>query len=416
MDSIQIKGGRTLTGETRIQGSKNATLPILASTILIPGISVITHCPRISDVETMVRLLSSIGCSIEWNADELVIDATDVREYRLPREDVVRMRSSIMLMGAMLGRMGETALDYPGGCVIGKRPIDLHLMALRRLGAVVEETEQKIHAKASRLIGTAVRLPINSVGATENCILGAVLAEGVTILSNAAMEPEITALCEFLQSAGASIEGAGTSQITILGVPQLHSTVYEIPGDRIVAGTYLFAGVICGGKITLRDIPVSHMSATIRTARRLHGDVRITGNIMEIERRGKIEGIPLIRTGNYPGFPTDMQSALMVACAVASGKSVIEETIFENRYRIARELCRMGAAIEIQDGKAYIDGDASLHGTQVIAEELRGGAALVLAGLAADQVTNVMNRHFIERGYENICKDLRELGADISYR
>jgi len=410
MDSIQIKGGYTLTGETKIQGSKNATLPILAATVLIPGISVIDHCPRISDVDTMIKLLRNIGCVVEWDGDKAIVDATSVREYRLPREDVVKMRSSIMLMGAMLGRIGEVSLDYPGGCVIGKRPIDLHLMVLRNLGTSIEETNQKIHATATTLKGNMIRMTFNSVGATENCILAAVCARGVTQIRNAATEPEIAALCEFLQKAGAMIDGIGTSQLTILGVPALHSAVYEVPGDRIVAGTYLLAGIICGGKITLHEMPVSHMTSVIQTAKRLGASIKSWDKTVAVDRQGDIRGIPYIRTENYPGFPTDLQSALMAVCTKATEKSIIEETIFENRYKIVKELCAMGAKIEIQDQKAFIEGKATLYGKQVIAEELRGGAALV-----AENVTIVKNRHFIERGYVNICKDLRALGANVSF-
>ena len=308
------------------------------------------------------------------------------------------------------------SLHYPGGCVIGSRPVDIHLMVLRKLQAEIIEENSFIQATTSKLLGGQVRLPIPSVGATENCILAAVCAEGVTQIFNAAKEPEIVSLCEFLRKAGANIEGEGTSKINIIGVEKLHSTSFRVPSDRIVAGTYLFAGIIGGGEIELLDAPVKQMEQVICVAKRMGAKIETLENAVYMERIENIRGIPYIKTDIYPGFPTDLQSALMVGCTLAKEKSVIEETIFEHRYKVAMELMRMGAEIEIIESVAYIKGGALLQGKCVTAEELRGGAALVLAGLAAEGTTTVRNRHFIERGYEAIVNDLRELGANISYR
>ena len=413
MDSIQIEGGICLYGQTKIQGSKNATLPILAATVLIDGTSRIENCPDIADVSAMINLLRSIGCIVTKEKEAIVIDAAKVVKSNLPQEEVTKMRSSIMLMGALIGRTKSITLDYPGGCIIGKRPVDIHLMALRRLGVQIEETENTIHAWTTGLRGSSIFLPFSSVGATENCILAGVCAEGVTHILNAAREPEIDALCEFLIRAGACIEGAGTTHITIMGVEGLHSVAYRVPNDRIVAGTYALAGVICGGEITLLETPTEHMQKIMEVIRHLGATIWEENNRLIIRRLQTIRALPYLKTEIYPGFPTDLQSMLMVACTSANGRSIIEETIFENRYKIVKDLCAMGADIEVENTKAYIGGKTRLQGKHVIAEELRGGAALVLAGMAAKGTTVVENKYFIDRGYENICADLSQLGSRI---
>ncbi len=414
MDSIQIEGGISLQGQIKVQGSKNATLPILAATVLIHGTSIIDNCPRIADVSTMVKLLQNIGCSVTFEEHSIIVDATKVRESRLPKEDVIKMRSSIMLMGALLGRLKQVSLDYPGGCVIGKRPVDFHLQALKNLGITIEEEDNSILAFTKRLIGNEIHLPFASVGATENCILAAVCAEGNTKIYNAAKEPEITALCQFLNKAGGKIQGMGTACITIEGVEGLHGASFRVPSDRIVAGTYVFACVACGGDISLLQAPTKQMECMISCAEQMGGKVVKEENKLMISRHEQIHAIPYIKTAIYPGFPTDMQSMLMVACALAEGTSRIEETIFENRYKMVKELKTMGAKVAIDGANAYITGVGRLQGKHVIAEELRGGAALVIAGMAAYGITVVGNKYFIDRGYEDICKDLSILGARIS--
>lgn len=414
MDSIHIYGGNFLKGETKIQGSKNAVLPILAASLLVRGVSVIKNCPRIADVYHMQNLLQELGCYVSWAGNTVTVNAAHVSDNRMSGESVTRMRSSIMLLGAMLGRLGEVAMAYPGGCVIGKRPIDIHLKALRGMGVEIEEQEQMFTARANGLKGMEYTLPFPSVGATENVILAAVLAEGVTVLSNAAREPEITALCEFLRAAGADIEGEGSDRLIIRGVKELWETGYTVPADRIVAGTYLIAAMAAGGSVFLEQAPAEHMEALLSVAEAMGSNVAATEEGIGIDTLRRLKAYPLLKTAVYDGFPTDLQSPVMAAMAVAEGDSIVEENIFENRFRIVHDLNRMGADVETVGNRAYIHGVTGLIGTDVEAEELRGGAALVVAGLAAQGKTVIKNRHFIERGYENICKDLRNLGADMS--
>lgn len=414
MDTIHIFGGKRLCGQTKIQGSKNAALPILAATVLIPGISVIENCPKIADVYSMIRLLQSVGCFATWEDHTVIIDASHVKENRLPAEHVTKMRSSIMLMGAMLGRTNEIVIDYPGGCIIGERPINLHIEALQRLGAVFETKDCKLKAHADRLKGTLITLPFASVGATENVILAAVLAEGVTILKNAAKEPEIAALCEFLKGAGARIEGIGTDILQIKGVRSLREGYYVVPSDRIVAGTYLLACAGCGGRVTLTDVNTSHLTTVCSLLEQMGARLQYGENDILMEMQERPKALSYVRTEVYPGFPTDLQSPLMTVLTTADGTSMIEEAIFENRFRIVTELTGMGADIRIDGRKAVIVGRPVLYGKNVVAEELRGGAALVLAGMLAQGVTVVGNRSFIDRGYENICQDFKNLGAGIN--
>lgn len=416
MDTIHILGGKALCGQTKIQGSKNAALPILAATVLIPGISVIENCPKIADVYSMIKLLQSVGCLVLWEDHTVIVDASHVRENRLPAEHVTKMRSSVMLMGAMLGRTKEIVIDYPGGCVIGERPIDLHIKALRQMGIVFESQERKLRAHAGKLHGAVISLPFASVGATENVVLAAVLADGVTVLQNAAKEPEIAALCEFLTSAGAHIEGIGTKELTIRGVTELGEGYCSVPSDRIVAGTYLFACAGCGGRIKLTEVHVSHLQSVCSVLEKAGASLQYGEADILMEMSGRPKALPYIKTAVYPGFPTDLQSPLMTVMSVADGESVIEEAIFENRFRIVKELNGMGADIHVDGAKAYVNGRQMLHGKSVVAEELRGGAALVLAGLLAQGVTIVGNRRFIDRGYENICLDFKNLGAGINIR
>lgn len=414
MDSIHIYGGNFLRGETKIQGSKNAALPILAASLLIKGTSVIKNCPRIADVYHMQNLLQELGCFVSWAGSTVTVNALHVNDNRMSGESVTRMRSSVMLLGAMLGRLGDVTMAYPGGCVIGSRPIDIHLSALRDMGVEIEEQEQLFTAKAKKLQGTELHLPFPSVGATENIILASVTAEGITVLHGAAKEPEIEALCGFLKEAGADIEGVGGSSLIIKGVEELHEAKYAVPADRIVTGTYLMAALAAGGSIFLENAPAEQLTAVLETAEKMGGCVTVNEEGVGIDVIHKLKALPYLKTEVYPGFPTDLQSPLMAALSLSQGQSIIEENIFENRFRIVDDLQRMGAEIEVVKNKAYINGVETLRGMDVEAEELRGGAALVVAGLAAEGKSVVRNRHFIERGYENICKDLRNLGADIN--
>lgn len=413
MNKIHIQGGIPLRGEVRIQGSKNAVLPILAATVLIKGICVIQNCPHISDVDDMIKILQSIGCEVSFSNTEIVVNAVHIYESRLPREYVTGMRSSIILMGALLARMGEVQLDHPGGCVIGDRPIDIHVSALKQLGVQIEEKDGILYASTGGMLGTEIRLRFPSVGATENIILAAVQAKGITKIYNCAQEPEIKALCEFLIKAGAKITGMETGCLTIAGVTELKPVEYEMDSDRIVAGTYLFSTTAWESDITLLDAPVAYMKAAIKTARQAGLIVTVYEHALRVRKTGPLHAVSYIETAVYPGFPTDLQSVLLVMLSMAEGNSVLKENIFNRRFGVAAELNRMGAAIDTQKENALIQGNRQLSGRHVIAEDLRGGAALIAAGLAAGGDTFVSNIGYIERGYEDICRDYRMLGADI---
>lgn len=413
MDAVHIRGGNALFGETRIQGSKNAVLPVMAAALLIEDICIIENCPRISDVSHMQKLLTRIGCKISRSDRTLMIDARCVSQEKMAGESVTGMRSSLTLMGAMLGRFGQITMAYPGGCIIGKRPIDLHLNAFRKMGVSIVEEEGSFTAKAWKLQGTVITLPFVSVGATENIILAAVRAKGVTVLQNAAREPEIVTLCRFLQKAGAVIEGVGGEVLVIQGGNPLHGVQFRIPADRIVAGTYLFSVLGTGGHIFLQDAPCVQMREMLRIAAAMGAEITISKEGLSVQMEVEKKTLPYIKTDVFPGFPTDMQSPLMSVLSVSEGTSVIEETIFEDRFRIVEELKKMGADISICGSKAIIHGVPRLYGCEVFARELRGGAGLIIAGCMAEGETIVRNRHFIERGYEDICRDYQNLGVNI---
>lgn len=413
MDAIRIYGGKCLEGQTTIQGSKNASLPILAATLLIDGTCEIENCPDISDVYHMQRLLESLGCKVEREGTLVRVNTRQLAECDMPSESVGVMRSSIMLLGALLARIGSVCMEYPGGCVIGARPINLHLQSLRKMGVVVEEKETGFCAAAARLKGAELRLPFVSVGVTENLILAAVLAEGVTVIEPAAREPEIQALCEFLRRAGAQIEGSGTDCLIIRGVERLSPVRYRVPADRIAAGTYLSACMCTGGHVFLRGAPVEHMESVLFYAGEMGAAINYESDGILVTGRDHDSRCNILTTDSYPGFPTDMQSPFMVVMALSGQPGRIEETVFENRFRIVPELCRMGADITTRGNTAYIGSDSKLHGAIVQAQELRGGAALVAAALAAEGTSIVTNRHYIDRGYEDIVSSLRQLGADV---
>lgn len=413
MDIIHVQGGGPLQGELKIQGSKNAVLPILAATVLIEGCCYIKNCPHISDVECMCGLLESIGCLVCWEKDGIKIDASQIRENRLPREKVVSMRSSIILLGPLLSRCKEASLDYPGGCVIGERPVDMHLYLLQRLGAEFVLEQDHIKGLARELRGTVIHLPFPSVGTTENGILASVLAKGTTTLYNCAKEPEIQELCCFLNCAGAKIEGIGTDCLVINGVEKLYSVSYRVCADRIVAGTYLFSVAAATGRAFFYDAPQKDMECALDIARMMGCRIRTDKNGIEVWQPDRPKAVSGIKTAVYPGFPTDLQSVLMMTLAVSRGEGVIEENIFSDRFHIAKELVRMGADIRIEGKYAIIKGRERLQAASVLAEDLRGGASLVLAGICAEGESLVGNVHFIERGYEDICRDYRLLGAHM---
>lgn len=413
MDSIHIDGGIPLQGQVKIQGSKNAALPILAATILIKGKSYIENCPKITDVFQMQRLLECFGCRTSWEGECLKIDATHVCECRMSEKEAKSMRSSISLLGALLSRCKEAFLYHPGGCVIGERPIDIHLDALSRMGVTFGEKEELLYACCPNLIGAEVHLKFPSVGATENVLMAAVLAKGDTRIYPAAKEPEVVALCEFLKGAGAWIDGVGTDCIHVRGVEQLRESSFRIPADRIVAGTYLAGCMIAGGSVFLKDAPVAQMQEVLKTARRMGVSFQKSQEGLFVQAPEELVSPEKIETAVYPGFPTDMQSMFLAAMTVAKGESVLTESIFENRFHIIEPLKKMGADIRVEGRSVYVRGVSSLHGAEVEAKELRGGAALCLAGLRAGGHTQVTGCEYIYRGYENIGRDLRELGARV---
>lgn len=413
MNSIIVNGGYKLYGSTGIQGSKNAALPIITAAVLVKGVSVIHNCPQIADVFYMIKILECIGCRINWEGHTLIIDASTITATVLPCEYVTKMRSSVVLMGALLGRVREVTIDYPGGCVIGDRPIDLHLSGLQLLGTDIVQADRQMRACCTQIEGNTVTLSISSVGATENLILAAVLGKGVTKIVNAAKEPEIIALCEFLKGAGARITGEGTEEIHIEGVEQLWESEFEIPADRIVAGTYVLACMAIGGEIELVDAPKHQLKALLSCITQMNGRYYLGDRSMLIKAQEGHRKPIYVKTMVYPGFPTDLQSQILVPLAITAGESIIEETIFENRFRIVEQLNGMGANIEIQGKRLKIQGVETLNGKELVAEELRGGAALVMAGLAAEGVSVIKQTQFIQRGYQNIEADLKNLGAHI---
>lgn len=412
MSVITVQGLRSLKGEIKIQGSKNAVLPMMAAAVLHKGTTVIHNVPRIQDVFCMLGILEHIGCACKLDKHCLTIDASSLDDTEIPEEYIKSMRSSIMVSGSLLGRTGNAVTSFPGGCSIGERPIDLHLLAFRILGAGIEEKDEKLLASAEKLWGADIYFPYPSVGATENALLAAVYAEGVTVIHGAAKEPEITALCDFLNNMGARIYGGGTSRIAVVGVKRLHDSEFTVTGDRIVAGTYLAAAMVSEGKIALEGIRPFDLYQVLGLAERLGAELKQYSHRVEISMSGRPDNADVV-TGPYPGFPTDLQSPLMAVMAAGQGTGRIEETVFEGRFKTAGELKKLGADIIIQGKRSVIHGFYPLRGSEVIARDLRGGAALVVAGLASEGVTTINDCRHIERGYENICRDLESLGAVI---
>lgn len=415
MSTIQIFGSSSLKGEIEIQGSKNAVLPIMAAALLYEGVSIIKNVPRIQDVFCMIEILEALGCTVTFLGNDMTIDASVISSVEMPEAHVVRMRSSIMVLGALLGRAKEAVTYLPGGCSIGKRPIDLHIMVLNKLGAQILITDCCIDAKTEKLTGAEIDFSKSSVGATENAILAAVRAEGTTILRGYAKEPEIIELCNFLKEMGADISGMGTDRLIIQGGKELHQAVYTVGGDRIVAGTYLAAGIACKGEVLVTGVNPSYLTAVTRQFRNMGAWVKEYDNeiLLRMERRPVFARRLVTRP--YPDFPTDMQSQAMVILSLAEGYSIIEEEIFEARMETAGELVKMGADIKTDGNVAEIHGVRQLEGASVEAKDLRGGAALVIAGICARGTTTISNCCHILRGYEDICKDMNQLGGKLKY-
>lgn len=413
MSTYIINGGSKLEGEVLVSGSKNASLPILAATVLNNGITKLYNVPNIHDTKVMLEILKYLGCKVKRNSDKIVIDARNIKCYEIPEELMRKMRSSVILAGALIGRFKQAKFSCPGGCDIGARPIDLHLKAFENLGINISEDTGYIRCKCDTIVTGKIHLDFPSVGATENAILASVLANGITTISNAAMEPEIIDLQNFLNKLGAKIKGAGTSQIVIKGVSRLQDSGYKVMPDRIEAGTLLCAGAVTGGKILLKNVVPNHLTPVLEKLEECGCKLEIKKEEILLQAPKKLKAVE-IKTMPYPGFPTDMQAVFGGMLVSAKGTSVIIENIFENRYKYLGELKRMGAKFQIEGRTAIIKGVRKLSGVNVEATDLRGGAALVIAGLMAKGKTRVNNIEYILRGYENLDVKLNSLGAKIT--
>ncbi len=408
-----IDGPSRLMGELEVQGAKNSTLPLLAGALLCRGQTVLHNCLELSDVDAAVKILEHLGCRCKREGHDLTIE-NGVTCHEIPEELMRRMRSSIVFLGAIISRCGEARLCSPGGCELGPRPIDLHISSLKKLGVQVKESGGWLHCSAPGGInGAYVSLSFPSVGATENLILAAVCGSGTTIIANAAREPEISDLCEYLNRCGGRIYGAGESCIIIDGVKELYGAEHRVMPDRIAAVTYMAAAAVTGGNVTLRDVDNTHILPMLTPFEESGCRVRQLGGCLDILAPKRLSAVRHIRTMPYPGFPTDAQPVVMAMAAVGDGTSVFVENIFENRYRHAEGLSRMGARVKVEGKVAVVEGVPELTGATVEAMDLRGGAALIVAGLCAQGSTKVRGMEYVERGYEKIGEHLSELGAKI---
>ncbi len=416
MSKLIIEGAKPLEGEIYAQGAKNSVLPILAATILSGERNRIYNCPELSDVASTVEILENLGCKVTRLQNMLEVDSADIKGYTIPERLMRKMRSSIVFLGAITARQKRASVSMPGGCEIGTRPIDLHLKALRRLGIEISESAGYINCTADKIVGTDIHLDFPSVGATENIMLAACTAEGTTTIENAAREPEIVDLQNFLNRMGAKISGGGTGIIRIDGVKRLFTAEHTIIPDRIVAGTYLLAAAATGGEVILKSVNPMHMSAILNLLSEMGCKIYREEDRIILKSNKRLKSLSAIKTMPYPGFPTDIQSPFMALATIAQGTTIFVENIFENRYQHVDELIRMGADIRVGGRWAVVGGVKKLLGTNVVAKELRGGAALVIAGLAAEGITTVDNIKYIDRGYERIENYLASLGANIIRR
>ena len=415
MELLKVRGGNVLSGEIQVSGAKNSVLKLMAASVMCPGKYTITRVPGISDVYVMSDVLRELGAQVDFGDHTLSIDTTHADKYETPYELVKKMRASIAVLGPLLGRFGKAKVSMPGGCQIGERKLDLHFAALEHLGVEFEIEHGVVHANAPKgLHGGRVTLDFASVGATENFMMAAVLAKGTSVIDNAAREPEIVDLANFLNDMGAKISGAGSPVITIEGVEHkdLHSVDHETIGDRIEAGTLVVAGALCKGPVTVSGFKPEHLGLALQKISDMGAQLEYHENGVTVRSDAKFKSID-VQTLPFPGFPTDLQAQLMVMASVADGNSIITENVFENRFMFAGELVRMGAEIRVDGHHALIQGVSGLSGAPVASTDLRGGASLVLAGLIADGETEVSGLKHIKRGYEHYSEKLQSLGADI---
>lgn len=413
MGRFSVIGGEKLGGRIRIQGSKNSALPILAASVAVGRPCVIHNCPMLSDINAALNILKALGCEVHRSGNSVSIDSGRISPVTLPDSLTREMRSSIIFLGALISRMGEAVICMPGGCDIGIRPIDLHLSSLEKLGVVFSEEYGSIRCTCDKLKGARVTLSFPSVGATENIMLASIRCKGTTTIINAAREPEIADLANFLNSCGARISGAGESTIYIEGVEAFHPTQYTVMPDRIVACTYMAAAAVTGSELILEDVRTQQLASVIQCFEQCGCRITARQNRLRIISPSRLLPMETVRTMPYPGFPTDCQALITSMASIADGTTVICENIFENRFRHTAELNRMGADISVHDKVAVINGVKRLHGATVYAGDLRAGAALTVAGLCAEGTTTVENIHFIDRGYEALEKNLGYLGAKI---
>ena len=409
---ITIIGRQPLSGRVQVAGAKNAALPILASTLLGGGECHIANLPQVRDVATMNKLLSLLGASVKQNANRISISAHTVQSLEAPYDLVKTMRASILVLGPLLARFGEAVVSLPGGCAIGPRPVNLHLEGFKKMGATIELDHGYIRARASKLKGQQIDLETPTVTGTENLMMAACLAKGTTIINNAAMEPEIEDLANFLNHRGANIVGAGAGRIVIEGVSHLHEVEYSVMPDRIETGTYLIAGMVTHGDVEVNHCIPRHLDSLISKLRKCGADVRETTDSIRVRAPEKIQPAD-VQTFPYPGFPTDLQAQIMAMLSVADGTSIITENVFEGRFLHVPELQRMGASIAVDGPRAVVKGAPQLTGAQVMASDLRASAGLILAGLAAEGETQINRVYHLERGYERIEDKLQSLGAIV---
>ena len=417
MSEIIVNGGRKLSGQINVQGAKNSVLPILAGTILCDGECIIKNCPNLSDVETSLKILRQLGCKCNKEDKCLSVNSSSITSYQIPDDLMREMRSSVVFFGGILGRMNKAVISSPGGCELGPRPIDLHLSALEKMGVTITEEHGYLYCEAKDgLKGAEIHLSFPSVGATENIILAAATAQGITIIHNAAREPEISDLADFLNSAGARIYGSGSDTIYIHGVKKLNGTVHSIIPDRIVAVTYMACAAITGSEIKLCNIMPSHMVSSLSLFRESGCEIDVSGKSLVIRAPKKLKRIPTIRSLVYPAFPTDAGPLLIAMLTLAEGITVFVENIFENRFRYVSELNRLGSKIKVENKVAVIEGVNKLSPANCKCTDLRGGAALVVAALGANGQSKIDEIHHILRGYDDIVATLNSINADIKIK
>ena len=414
MDKLIVTGKKAIHGEVTISGAKNAVLPIIVGALLAEDITVLHDVPKLSDVATIKEVLEILGAKITFENHTMTIDSRDLNNWDAPYNYVQKMRASVLIMGPLLARLGKAKISMPGGCAIGTRPIDLHLKGLEALGADIKINHGDMNAvvPGGKLKGNRIYLDFPSVGATEHIMMAATTAEGTTVIENAAEEPEIVDLANFLNSMGANVRGAGTNVIKIEGVEKLHGTTYTIIPDRIEAGSYMIAAAITGGDLLVKNVIIDHIKPLIAKMIECGVEIIEEGSNLRVRSNGRLKAVD-IKTMPYPGFPTDMQAQFMALMTVAEGTSVFTETVFENRFMHADELRRMGANIKIDGRNAIVEGVSRLTGCKVKATDLRAGAALIIAALAAEGQTEITELQYIDRGYEDLIEKFQTIGADI---